>query len=208
MLKTLEEPPAHAVFMMATTELQKFPATILSRCQRFTLRPIPPALILERLEKILIQEKITAEPEALAEVAKAAQGSLRDALSLLDQVIAYAPGGVKAESVRALLGLLPRETVSAFTAALEAGTPEATLQAVQKAVEDGVDLFQLGRDLLDRWHQVLLWKSGVTSPHAPDAAALEAEARRADASELERKIHILLRCTEQMRRSESPRVTF
>jgi len=208
LLKTLEEPPAHAVFMMATTELQKFPATILSRCQRFTLRPIPPALILERLEKILKHEKISAEPEALAEVAKAAQGSLRDALSLLDQVIAYADGGVKAQDVRALLGLLPRETVKNFAAALYDGTPEKTLQAVQKAVEDGVDLFQLGRDLLDRWHQVLLWKSGVTSPHAPDAKELEAEAAQADAADLERKIQTLLRGTEGMRRSESPRVTF
>jgi DNA polymerase-3 subunit gamma/tau len=208
LLKTLEEPPPHAVFMMATTELHKFPATILSRCQRFQLRPIPLADTQKRLEEIMKKEKLKADPEALLEVARAAHGSLRDALSLLDQAIAYAPDGVTAGHIRSLLGLLPRATVREFNAALLEGTPEKVLQAVQKAVENGFDLQQLGQDLLSHWHEVLLWKSGVRDATLPNAAELEEASRAHSVPDLERRLQIITLCLDQMRRSEAPRVTF
>jgi DNA polymerase-3 subunit gamma/tau len=208
LLKTLEEPPAHAVFMMATTDAQKVPATILSRCQRFQLRSIPPAMIQKQLEEILAKEKIKSDAEALAEVSRAAHGSLRDALSLLDQVIAYSPDGFTAKDIRSLLGLLPQERVREFAAVLRDGAPDRVLQAVQKATEDGFDLFQLAHDLLEYWHVLLLLKSGVDTRHLSDRADADKDGGAYGLDDLERNLQIVSRCGEQMRRSESPRVTF
>jgi DNA polymerase-3 subunit gamma/tau len=208
LLKTLEEPPPHVVFMMATTEAQKIPETILSRCQRFQLRSITLADIFTRLKKITDAEKLPIQEAALREVARAARGSLRDALSLLDQLIAYAPGGASPEDVRNLLGLLPGEFLRGFAAALQGGTPAEVLQAVQKAVEDGVDLSQLAEDLLERRHRLLLWKSGVRDPQDPDGAERERESALFSQERLERDLAVLSRAVSEMRRSESPRITF
>ena len=106
MLKTLEEPPEHVKFILATTDPQKIPVTILSRCLQFNLKQMPVPLIVEHLEKVLAAEKVTYEVNALRVLAKAAQGSMRDALSLTDQAIAYAAGKVTEESVRDMLGTL------------------------------------------------------------------------------------------------------
>src|SRR6185295_17325451 len=92
LLKTLEEPPAHVVFMMATTEVQKIPAPILSRCQRFSLRPVAPELALKHLKEICQKEKIKVEEAALADIVRFVEGSLRDALSLLDQAVVFSTG--------------------------------------------------------------------------------------------------------------------
>jgi DNA polymerase-3 subunit gamma/tau len=106
LLKTLEEPPEHVKFILATTDPQKIPVTILSRCLQFNLKQMPVPLIVEHLEKVLAAEKVTSEVNALRFLAKAAQGSMRDALSLTDQAIAYAAGKVTEESVRGMLGTL------------------------------------------------------------------------------------------------------
>ena len=108
MLKTLEEPPEHVKFVLATTDPQKIPVTVLSRCLQFNLTPLPRAQIAERLAHILAAESIAHEPAALPLLAAAAQGSLRDALSLLDQAIAYGGGEVREEGVRAMLGVVDR----------------------------------------------------------------------------------------------------
>lgn len=106
MLKTLEEPPEHVKFILATTDPQKIPVTILSRCLQFNLKQMPVPLIVEHLEKVLAAEKVECETNALRVLAKAAQGSMRDALSLTDQAIAYAAGKVSEEAVRGMLGTL------------------------------------------------------------------------------------------------------
>lgn len=106
MLKTLEEPPEHVKFILATTDPQKIPVTILSRCLQFNLKQMPVPLIVEHLEKVLAAEKVDYETNALRVLAKAAQGSMRDALSLTDQAIAYAAGKVSEEAVRGMLGTL------------------------------------------------------------------------------------------------------
>lgn len=106
MLKMLEEPPPHVKFILATTDPQKIPVTILSRCLQFNLKQMPVALIIEHLEKVLAAEKVSYEPVALRVLAKAAQGSMRDALSLTDQAIAYAAGTVNEAAVRGMLGTL------------------------------------------------------------------------------------------------------
>lgn len=208
LLKTLEEPPPHVVFMMATTESQKIPETILSRCQRFQLRSITLTDIFDRLKRIVDAEKIPVEEAALREVARSAHGSLRDALSLLDQVIAFAPQGATVEDVRSLLGLLPGAFVRQFTETIQSGVPAKVLQAVQTAIEDGLDLSQLAEDLLDRRHRLLLWKAGVRDPRAPDAAEMEQEAALLSEERLERDLAVLSRAVADMRRSEVPRVTF
>ncbi|HOW27637.1 MAG TPA: DNA polymerase III subunit gamma/tau [Elusimicrobiota bacterium] len=208
LLKTLEEPPSHAVFMMATTEMHKIPSTILSRCQRFQLRPLSAEEIYQQLEKIIKKEKLSVEADALVEVTRSAQGSLRDALSLLDQAVAFSPEKVKEEDVRSLLGLLPVNVVRQFVQAIHGGDPMKVLQTIQKFINDGYDLSQLARDLMDHWHQVLLWKSGLQDKFAPNAKELDAESKETDINQLERSLLILSRCVEQMRRSPSPRVTF
>jgi DNA polymerase-3 subunit gamma/tau len=108
MLKTLEEPPAHVKFILATTDPQKVPVTVLSRCLQFNLKQIPARQIRDRLEHILGHETVQFEPVALDRIARAAQGSLRDALSLLDQAIAHGGGQVAEESVRSMLGAVDR----------------------------------------------------------------------------------------------------
>jgi DNA polymerase III subunit gamma/tau len=121
MLKTLEEPPQHVQFILATTDPQKIPITVLSRCLQFNLKPIPRQQISERLQHILEAEGIRHEPAALALLARAAQGSVRDALSLLDQAIAHGAGVVEQESVRAMLGTVGQDHLYAILRALAAG---------------------------------------------------------------------------------------
>ena len=111
LLKTLEEPPPHVKFLLATTDPQKLPVTVLSRCLQFSLKRFPPALIYKRLTEIAQAEKIEFEPDALRLVARAAEGSMRDALSLLDQVIAFGGAKLTAEDTRTMLGTLDRSQV-------------------------------------------------------------------------------------------------
>src|SRR3982750_299211 len=104
-LKTLEEPPEHAKFVFATTEIRKVPVTVLSRCQRFDLRRVDADVLMKHLANIAAKENVEAEPEALGIIARAAEGSVRDSLSLFDQAIAHAAGVVRADAVRQMLGL-------------------------------------------------------------------------------------------------------
>src|SRR6202050_3537698 len=126
LLKTLEEPPPHAKFVFATTEIRKVPITVLSRCQRFDWRWLDAALLVKHLQNIGEQEAIKAEPAALALIARVAEGSVRDALSLLDQAIAHAAGPVRAEAVRQMLGLADRaRIIDLFGALMGAELPRA-----------------------------------------------------------------------------------
>src|SRR6185436_10826947 len=119
LLKTLEEPPPHAKFIFATTEIRKVPVTVLSRCQRFDLRRVEAAVLVKHLASIAEKEAISVEPAALAMIARAAEGSVRDSLSLLDQAIAHAAGAVRAEDVRQMLGLADRgRTIDLFEAVM------------------------------------------------------------------------------------------
>ncbi|MFQ3596117.1 MAG: DNA polymerase III subunit gamma/tau, partial [Sphingomonadaceae bacterium] len=160
LLKTLEEPPPHVKFILATTEVEKVPATILSRCQRFDLKRVP----LERLEAhfaaVAAAEGVAAEPEALHLVARAAEGSVRDGLSILDQAIAMGSGQVTAAAVRDMLGLAERgRTVRLLLAILEAD-PARALAEVAATHAAGVEPLAVLRDLLDLVHQLTLAKVG------------------------------------------------
>lgn len=128
MLKTLEEPPAHVLFILATTDPQKIPATVLSRCLQFALRQLPPDQLADHLAHILTEEKIAFEPGALRLLAKAARGSVRDALSLTDQAIAYSAGHVGEETVRTMLGAVDQQVVHQLLQALAQGDGKALLE--------------------------------------------------------------------------------
>jgi DNA polymerase-3 subunit gamma/tau len=125
-LKTLEEPPPHAKFVFATTEIHKVPVTILSRCQRFDLRRVEAGVLVEHLNRICGLEGVTSEPEALSAIARAAEGSVRDSLSLLDQAIAHGAGRVGLDTVRDMLGLADRaQVVDLFEAVMRGDVPAA-----------------------------------------------------------------------------------
>src|SRR3954471_23875141 len=128
MLKTLEEPPEHMKFVLATTDPQKIPVTVLSRCLQFNLKQMPPAAIVKHLEYILQQEGIPAEPEALALLARAASGSMRDALSLLDQAIAHGAGRIETRGVADMLGAIDRTYLMDMLAAVAKGEAATALK--------------------------------------------------------------------------------
>ena len=148
LLKTLEEPPPHVKFLLATTDPQKMPITVLSRCLQFNLKRLSRELIYGRLKSILNAEKINAEGQALKLLAKSADGSLRDALSLLDQAIAHGGGEVSAESVRAMLGLLERHHIQNLIEALANGDGPALLAHVEAMAGDVADFSDVLAELL------------------------------------------------------------
>jgi DNA polymerase-3 subunit gamma/tau len=163
LLKTLEEPPAHVKFLFATTEVNKVPVTVLSRCQRFDLKRIPADLLAKHFAHITQLEQVEAEPEALALIARAAEGSVRDGLSILDQAIAHADlggEGVKAAQVRDMLGLSDRGAIRRLFAAMIAADVPAVLDAVEQQDALGVEPVALLRGLLEVVHGVTRAKAG------------------------------------------------
>ena len=142
LLKTLEEPPPHVKFLLATTDPQKLPITVLSRCLQFHLRRLPPAQIIERLTQIAQAEKVEFEPGALKAIARGAEGSMRDALSLLDQVLAFGGGRALEAEARALLGTLDRRHVGALLTALAASDGHALMKCVAALDERAPDYHQ------------------------------------------------------------------
>src|SRR5437773_3795043 len=147
LLKSIEEPPPHVVFMMATTELHKIPDTILSRSQVFEFRTIPTSLITAQLRKIVDAEGITAADAALSLIARAAEGSMRDAQSALDQVIAFAGGTIGVDDVSTVLGLVGRDLLFDLVDAVVAEDGPAAFALADRAVEAGHDLRLVLREL-------------------------------------------------------------
>lgn len=152
LLKTLEEPPEHMTFIFATTEIRKVPVTILSRCQRFDLRRVPAEKLIAHYAGIAEQENVTVEPEALAMIARAADGSVRDGLSILDQAIALSDGPVTAERVRDMLGLANRERIYDLFEAVMAGEAATALDIVGRLYDGGADPVVVIQDLMEVCH--------------------------------------------------------
>lgn len=165
LLKTLEEPPAHLKFIFATTEIRKVPVTVLSRCQRFDLRRIDSGLLAEHLQKISTAETVEAEEDALALIARAAEGSVRDALSILDQAIAHGSDRVEASNVRAMLGLADRARVIDLFEHVMKGDVKAALDELKDQYDIGADPSVVLTDLADFLHYVTRLK------YVPDAAS-------------------------------------
>jgi DNA polymerase III subunit gamma/tau len=160
LLKTLEEPPPHVKFIFATTEAQRIPATILSRCQRFDFRGISTSRILAQLRLVAAGEGVQADDEALELVARRAGGSMRDAQSLLDQLLAFgsesAEARLTAEAVQRLLGLAHDDRVAALVAAILGRDPKQALELLDQAVEDGLQLGELLDQLIDYWRDLMV----------------------------------------------------
>jgi DNA polymerase-3 subunit gamma/tau len=186
LLKTLEEPPPHVKFVFATTELRKVPVTVLSRCQRFDLRRIRMAELHEHFARIAVKEGVEIEPAALDLIARAADGSVRDGLSLLDQAIAQAEGLITAPQVADMLGLADRDAVFDLVEAVMGGKPAAALAITDRAYDRGADLGTLLQDLLELLHTITRIKS---VPALRDSAELP-EAERTRGSELADRLSV------------------
>jgi DNA polymerase-3 subunit gamma/tau len=176
LLKTLEEPPPHVKFVFATTEIRKVPVTVLSRCQRFDLRRVEGGVLVAHLQRICKAESIAVEDEALAMIARAAEGSVRDALSLLDQAIAHAAGEVKAADIRQMLGLADRARIIDLFDALMRGDMARALGELRDQYDAGADPAIALTDLADFTHFVTRIK--VVPSIAEDPSYAEAERSR------------------------------
>ena len=210
LLKTLEEPPPHAKFIFATTEIRKVPVTILSRCQRFDLRRVEPEVIIQNLTGIAEREGARIDAEGLTLIARAAEGSVRDAQSLLDQAIVQAEGGqmVTAAVVRDMLGLADRaQTIGLFELAMHGKAGEA-IEAFRTLYGYGADPVVVMLDLLDHAHG-----SAVAKALGPDAlglpkdqaARLAAVGANASAGTLSRAWQMLLKAHDEARRAPDPK---
>jgi DNA polymerase III subunit gamma/tau len=158
LLKTLEEPPAHVLFMFATTEPQKIPLTILSRCQRHDLRRIATRSILEHLQALCLKEAVDIAPESLLIIAQEAGGSMRDALSLLDQVLSFSEGRITHDIVISLLGVIDREFLFDFSQAVLNGDIPEILNLLETGHENGLDLKRLYSSLVEHFRNLLVVK--------------------------------------------------
>ncbi len=176
LLKTLEEPPPHAKFIFATTEIREVPITVLSRCQRFDLRRVESERLVSHLEGILAKERLTAEPEALALIARAAEGSVRDALSLLDQAISHGAGSVRAEDVRQMLGLADQSRIIELFDALMRGNIARALSELRDQYDSGADPLIVLTELAAFTHFVTRIK--IAPAVAEDRALAEIERKR------------------------------
>jgi DNA polymerase-3 subunit gamma/tau len=196
LLKTLEEPPPHAKFIFATTEIRKVPVTVLSRCQRFDLRRVDASVMVEHLQKIAGKENIEAEPAALALIARAAEGSVRDALSLFDQGIAHAAGPVRAEDVRQMLGLADRVRIVDLFEALMKGDIAGALSELRAQYDIGADPSVVLSDLAEFTHFVTRVK--VVPNVADDVSLSEAERVRGRAFATQLSMRVLSRCWQML----------
>ncbi len=209
LLKTLEEPPEHVKFIFATTEVRKVPVTVLSRCQRFDLKRIEIDELIDHLARVTAQEGATAETPALALIARAAEGSVRDALSILDRAIAFGAGKVETDSVRGLLGLADRTRIFDLLETVLKGEAGAALQQLAQLNRDGAEAGQVIADLADAVHAVTLIKAageGSTDPAASEAERARAAdlATRLPMSSLARAWQMLLKGHEEVRASPRP----
>ena len=178
MLKTLEEPPEHVKFILATTDPQKLPVTILSRCLQFNLKPLPPALIAGHMKNVLAAEKIAFEEPALALIAKAAAGSVRDSLSLLDQAIAHGGGKVTASDVADMLGTLGADLIWPLLDRIAAGDGKGTIEEAERIASRSVALDTALEDLAAILHRVALAQAGAQPQDEDDSQRIGALAQK------------------------------
>jgi len=213
LLKTLEEPPPRVKFIFATTEPHKLPETILSRCQQYDFRLIPAHDLQAHLRQISDSEKIRVSDEALARIARAAEGSVRDALSLFDQVLAFSGEQVEDEDVGALLGLIDRELLVAAAQGVLAGDSLALLDLVERLADYGADYRNFTRELLLCFREILLVRiapagSALLAGLVPEERErLRPLAEAFSEDDLLRTLDLLSRLEGELRQATDPRVT-
>jgi DNA polymerase-3 subunit gamma/tau len=211
LLKTLEEPPPHVKFLFATTEADKLPVTVLSRCQRFDLRRIDAGMLTEHFAAICRAEGVEAEGEALSMIANASEGSVRDGLSILDQAIAHADlggdGKVNAEQVRDMLGLADKTAQRRLLAALLAGDGPGLLELIDAQFALGVEPLAMLRSVMDLVHRVTVTQVGKLPSEAISAeerAAIDDWAARLTGGQLHRLWQLLLKGYDEVKTAPDP----
>jgi DNA polymerase-3 subunit gamma/tau len=185
MLKTLEEPPPHVVFILATTDPKKMPVTVLSRCLQFNLKNLPPQLVSRHLATVLEAEAVAFEPAALAQIGRAAAGSMRDALSLLDQAIAYGGGRVEDAAVREMLGVVDRRDLERILEALIAGDGRALVGAADDMLAGNAPFERTLLDFASLLQRIALAQVGVVADDGIDDDAPQRWAPRVAAEDLQ-----------------------
>ena len=196
LLKTLEEPPEHVKFIFATTEINRVPVTVLSRCQRFDLRRIEAATLIKHFQKILAEEGAAADEDALRLIARASEGSVRDGLSILDQAIAMGSGAVKPDDVRAMLGLADKSRVFDLLEQVFAGKPGAALEALAKLHHDGAEPVRVLADLAEAVH--LATRIKVAGGEAAGDGLSPVERARATALSAQLSVPLLARAWQML----------
>lgn len=213
LLKTLEEPPPHVVFIFATTEIHKIPATILSRCQHYNFRRIARTEIVERLRHVVNQDQIVIEERSLMALARASEGSMRDGLSLLDQAVAFGGKTIVHADLEALLGAVPQELVRAMIQAITAQESAAALRVLAQLLDQGHDLRAYCAEVVEYLRNMLV-VSVVTSPQewpglieasAEDLAQMATDARSFSPEPLQELFAIFTQAEDSLRLSAHPR---
>ncbi len=211
LLKTLEEPPPHVKFIFATTEPHKVPITILSRCQRFDFKRIPLQMIVARLRYIVDQERVTISDGALAMVARKGDGSMRDSLSTLDQVLAFCGEQVSDEDVVTLLGVVDLRLLHEASRAVFARDCRAALDVVRQVDAVGYSMRHFSQELIDHFRNLTVLKAvgdtaGLMDLAAGEMAELKTAAAAVDLADLQRHLAILLRAESDMANATFPRL--
>jgi len=213
LLKTLEEPPAHVKFIFATTEVQKIPITILSRCQRFDFLGVNTTQIVQQLRNIVAAEGRKAMDEALELIARRARGSMRDSQSLLDQLFAFADpkGELTVEHVHQLLGTANEDRVAALADAILRRDPGAALAEIDRSAEMGLNLGELADQLIDYWRDLMILSSGadvssVLSVSSKKREALAAQARSLSLDSILNGVDVLSSTRARLRGTNHPRI--
>ncbi len=209
LLKTLEEPPPHTIFVFATTNPEKLPFTVASRCQRYDLRRLPAAEIAQRMGEIARSEGLTISPQSLLAVAREGDGSLRDALTLLDQLIAYGGDEISDEQVSDVLDLIDRRLLLRIGQACVEGDVPAALAAVAEGARAGIDAKRLGGELLHLFRDLVVLRlapqgEGLVEAGDAELAELRALAEKTDALRLRRMFRALLKEQEDLAWAPEP----
>jgi DNA polymerase-3 subunit gamma/tau len=210
LLKTLEEPPPHIIFVFATTEPHKIPGTILSRCQRYDFKRIPMREILGSLKKIVDEEKVQISQRALLSITQESEGSLRDAQSLLDQVISYGGREIRDEDIAEVLGLIDRKILNDTIEAIADRNPERCIEMIERVYHYGVDLQHFCRELLQYLRHLILIKvsqhpEGLMELLEEEMEILKKQAEKFEFDQLNHLFNLLLKGEEEMAQSTFPR---
>ncbi|MCP9447013.1 MAG: DNA polymerase III subunit gamma/tau [Nitrospira sp.] len=213
LLKTLEEPPAHVVFIFATTEIHKIPATILSRCQHYNFRRIARAELVERLRHVAQEERLTIEDRSLLALARASEGSMRDALSLLDQAVSFGGKTVRHQDLELLLGAVPHELVQGFIKAVLARNGPSALGTLASLLDQGHDLRTFCAEVVEQVRNLLVASVVPASPQLEslidasheDIRQLTEDAKALTPDELQGLLTIFVQTEESLRLSAHPR---
>ena len=213
LLKTLEEPPSHVVFIFATTEIHKIPATILSRCQHYNFRRIARQEIIDRLRHIAAQDGMTIEDRSFTALARASEGSMRDGLSLLDQAVAFSGKTIAHADLEVLLGAVPQELVQGMSAAILAQDSPAALAVLANLLDQGHDLKAFCSDVVEHLRNLLVASvvpagpelQGLIEASAEDIQQLAAAARTLTPEQLQELLTIFSQAEDSLRYSAHPR---